>query len=142
MFCFVSSYSSEDGSGYTSSNQPAGAEGVAEPLQESVDAHLGTAHVQHFAVAVHLNEYAQDMLVGDAALQIPLVVAANDVVVFPDPHHAVEHILPVVAFEQGHIEPMEAFGAFFLDDHKVMPLAQKWHHGRAYVGVNEASVAV
>ena len=49
------------------------------------------------AIAHHSIQDADDMAVGDSTFGIPLVVATNDIIMFPHPQHAMEYVLAIVA---------------------------------------------
>lgn len=73
-----------------------------------------------------------DMAIGDAALDMALVVATDEVVVLAHPKDTVEDILAIVTLVERNVIPFEpAFRALY--DYEVTPLPEQRHHAGTHI---------
>jgi len=97
-------------------------------------------HSDSLAVTDNTGENTDYMLVRHAALKGYAVVAANNVILFPDLYYSVKDIFSAWSFIQWAIVFFKsALGT--LDYHNVPVLTKKRHHTHAHVGVNNLTVA-
>lgn len=92
------------------------------------------------AIAHHSIKNADDMTIGDSTFGIPLVVATNDIIMFPHPQHAMEYVLAIVALIERYIQSMQSALRLWLNDQQIPMLAQKGHHAVTRIGVNQRSL--
>ena len=116
-------------------------DGHIESILERDDRMLGRgADRQDLAIATDSLEHSDDVAIGDAPLQAPLVVAADQVVVLPHPEDAMHDVLPIVALVERDVPKLETSCRSGRDNEQIATLTQEGHHAGADVGIHQLAL--